>query len=149
MSMIARVVISPATKTTPVVTRVSIATRDCSSFASTASSRLSEIWSAILSGWPSVTDSEVTRDRPFGMHVSFRMATVPTFALAERQENTGVAGRKSTKSYGPLSQEVLQRQRQIMAGRDLHRVRGPQRGAERFGSRDLEIDRAGPGSPGQ
>src|ERR1051326_5797974 len=43
----------------PVVTRTSQATRPMGSSASTASRTASEIWSAILSGWPSVTDSEV------------------------------------------------------------------------------------------
>src|SRR3990170_1210625 len=51
--------ISPATTTSPVVTSVSHATRPLGSSARTASSTASEIWSAILSGWPSVTDSEV------------------------------------------------------------------------------------------
>src|SRR4051795_4845922 len=45
----------------PVVTNVSQATRLCGSSASIASRTASEIWSAILSGWPSVTDSEVKR----------------------------------------------------------------------------------------
>src|SRR2546423_6933665 len=43
----------------PVVTKVSQATRPYGSCASTASSTASEIWSAILSGCPSVTDSDV------------------------------------------------------------------------------------------
>src|ERR1017187_10133025 len=47
------VVISPATMQVPVVTRTSSAR--------TASRTASEIWSAILSGWPSVTDSDVKR----------------------------------------------------------------------------------------
>ena len=58
---VAVVVISPATTTKPVFTRVSTATRLCGSCASMASSTASEIWSQILSGWPSVTDSEVKR----------------------------------------------------------------------------------------
>ena len=53
------VVISPATTTSPVVISVSHATRASRSSVSTASSTASEIWSAILSGWPSVTDSDV------------------------------------------------------------------------------------------
>ncbi len=53
------VVISPATTTSPVVISVSHATRPFGSSASTASSTASEIWSAILSGCPSVTDSDV------------------------------------------------------------------------------------------
>ena len=39
------------------------------SSARTASSTESEIWSAILSGWPSVTDSEVKENERFGMAV--------------------------------------------------------------------------------
>src|SRR5437763_12454041 len=62
MSMYLLVVISPATTTKPVVISVSQATRLFGSFASAASSTASEIWSAILSGWPSVTDSEVKRN---------------------------------------------------------------------------------------
>ena len=51
--------ISPATMQSPVVTMVSQATRASGSWARMASRMESEIWSAILSGWPSVTDSEV------------------------------------------------------------------------------------------
>src|SRR3954469_21096034 len=63
MSAYAWVVTSPATWTWPVVIRVSTATRLRGSCASRASSMPSLIWSAILSGWPSVTDSEVNRRR--------------------------------------------------------------------------------------
>src|SRR5437763_939131 len=56
------VVISPATTTRPVVISVSHATRPLGSSVSTASSTASEIWSATLSGCPSVTDSEVKRN---------------------------------------------------------------------------------------
>jgi hypothetical protein len=55
------VVISPATITRPVVTRVSQATLPFASSVRTASRTPSETWSATLSGWPSVTDSEVKR----------------------------------------------------------------------------------------
>src|SRR3954453_17895973 len=61
MSMYFSVVISPATTISPVVISVSQATRLSGSFASAASRTASEIWSAILSGWPSVTDSDVKR----------------------------------------------------------------------------------------
>src|SRR5438045_2675249 len=54
--------ISPETTTRPVLTSVSHATRPFGSSLITASSTPSEIWSAILSGWPSVTDSEVNRN---------------------------------------------------------------------------------------
>ena len=59
--MYSSVVISPATTTSPVVISVSQATRLSGSSASTASRTASEIWSATLSGCPSVTDSEVKR----------------------------------------------------------------------------------------
>src|SRR3954467_12863086 len=57
----ASVVTSPATTTRPVVTSVSTATRLCGSSARSASRTESLIWSAILSGCPSVTDSDVKR----------------------------------------------------------------------------------------
>src|SRR2546430_16620289 len=65
MSTYVSVVISPATTTSPVVISVSQATRPWESAARTASSTESEIWSAILSGWPSVTDSEVKENERF------------------------------------------------------------------------------------
>src|SRR5580693_8644792 len=49
--------------TRPVAVRVSAATRLKGSCARQASKIASEIWSAILSGCPSVTDSEVNRKR--------------------------------------------------------------------------------------
>src|SRR5829696_1308735 len=62
MSTYTSVVISPETTTRPVFTSVSQATRPSGSSAMTASRTPSEIWSAILSGWPSVADSEVNRN---------------------------------------------------------------------------------------
>src|SRR5436190_22244113 len=55
------VVLSPARQTSPVVSNVSQATRAYGSCASMASRMQSEIWSAILSGWPIETDSLVKR----------------------------------------------------------------------------------------
>src|SRR5918998_6661479 len=63
MSAYAWVVTSPATCTWPVVIIVSTATRLCASCARSASRMPSLIASAILSGCPSVTDSEVKRRR--------------------------------------------------------------------------------------
>src|ERR687883_1888009 len=62
MSTYVVVEISPETTTRPVLTSVSQATRPVGSSRITASRTPSEIWSAILSGWPSVTDSEVNRN---------------------------------------------------------------------------------------
>ncbi|GAP60014.1 hypothetical protein AHiyo1_34380 [Arthrobacter sp. Hiyo1] len=59
ISTYASVVTSPATCTKPVVAMVSTATRDSGSAARSASRMASLIWSQILSGCPSVTDSEV------------------------------------------------------------------------------------------
>ena len=61
MSTYVSVVISPPTRTRPVVANVSHATRAAGSFAKMASSTPSLTWSQSLSGWPSVTDSEVNR----------------------------------------------------------------------------------------
>src|SRR5690242_13745003 len=54
--------------TCPVVISVSTATREAGSARSNASRIASLIWSAILSGWPSVTDSEVNRLRDMTLH---------------------------------------------------------------------------------
>src|SRR5689334_25374223 len=62
-STVARVVISPPTMTKPVLQNVSHATRDVGSCARQASSTESLTASHSLSGWPSVTDSEVKRYR--------------------------------------------------------------------------------------
>src|SRR4249919_3676625 len=62
MSTYVSVVISPETTTRPVLTRHSQATRPVGSSFITASRTPSEIWSQTLSGWPSVTDSEVNRN---------------------------------------------------------------------------------------
>src|ERR687890_1861708 len=63
MSTYEDVVTSPATWTRPVVTIVSTATRLRGSLASISSRMESLIWSQILSGCPSVTDSDVNRRR--------------------------------------------------------------------------------------
>src|SRR6476661_2343786 len=61
MSTYVSVEISPETTTSPVLTSVSHATRPVGSSRMTASRTPSEIWSATLSGCPSVTDSDVKR----------------------------------------------------------------------------------------
>ena len=66
--------------TSPVVQQVSHATLDIGSFASIASRTASEIWSQILSGCPSVTDSDVKRYldiKPF-LSFSFKNAQKST-----------------------------------------------------------------------
>src|SRR6516162_6524374 len=65
-STYALVVISPAMTTNPVAVNVSQATRLWASSLRQASRMASEIWSAILSGWPSVTDSDVNKKLSLG-----------------------------------------------------------------------------------
>src|ERR1700722_16941325 len=55
--------------TRPVAVRVSAATRLYGSCSRQASRMASETWSAILSGWPSVTDSEVKRKRSLNVRL--------------------------------------------------------------------------------
>src|ERR1700686_108541 len=62
MSAEQSVVISPTTIPNPVVTIASQATLANGALARMASRMASEIWSATLSGWPSVTDSDVNSD---------------------------------------------------------------------------------------
>ncbi len=61
MSTSADVVTSPMTTQSSLVMAVSQATRAALSCASMPSRMASETWSQTLSGWPSVTDSEVRR----------------------------------------------------------------------------------------
>src|ERR1700730_5980607 len=69
--------------TRPVAVRVSQATRLKESSARQASRMASEIWSAILSGWPSVTDSDVNKIRFFvvevGGKILFSLETASDF----------------------------------------------------------------------
>ncbi len=59
--MSAVVVTSPMTTQSPLVIAVSQATRASGSWARRPSRMASETWSQTLSGWPSVTDSDVSR----------------------------------------------------------------------------------------
>src|SRR5207302_8097571 len=60
--------------TRPVAVRVSQATRLEVSSVRQASRMASEIWSAILSGWPSVTDSDVNKIRFFTVEVGGKIS---------------------------------------------------------------------------
>src|SRR5580700_7825161 len=88
--MIAVVVISPATTTNPVVTSVSQATRPLGSWRITSSSTASEIWSAILSGWPSVTDSDVNRKFLFDSFKTSLLCTGKLFGVARNTHPEGL-----------------------------------------------------------
>src|SRR5580692_1415618 len=85
----ALVVTSPATMTTPVLTRVSQATRPRGSAARMASRTASEIWSATLSGCPSETDSEVNEklllmmSNPFRYLAKILLETTPNLGARE------------------------------------------------------------------
>src|SRR3712207_2897044 len=98
MSTYPAVVTSPAMWTWPVVIRVSTATRLFGSCASIASRIESLIWSAILSGWPSVTDSEVKRRRDMsvllgrGCASAGRTSHDPGGTLPGRDQGLAAAG---------------------------------------------------------
>src|SRR5690348_17619089 len=91
----------------PVVTRVSQATRPIGSSFRTASRTASEIWSAILSGWPSVTDSEVKRKRSSACAKRFlqREKCDPKFQKPEPEH----VPKNQTLTYGPKRVNVMQR----------------------------------------
>src|SRR5688572_14339069 len=114
MSTYVSVVISPATTTRPVVISVSHATRPSGSSRNTASSTVSETWSAILSGWPSVTDSEVNRNsRPV-------TAAKPT--------------------YWPGAHSLLSGPSAHQAGEQCGQIGTAENSADPFGDRDLDAD---------
>src|SRR5207247_8368417 len=102
LSTYSEVVISPATMTIPVVTRVSHATRPSRSTARIASRTASDIWSASLSGCPSVTDSE---EHKYPLRIA-RSISGPGDAPRLPREHLGqtVADRRRQLGLGPLAQ---------------------------------------------
>src|SRR5918999_219097 len=86
---------------TPVVTSVSHATRPIGSSARMASRTASEIWSASLSGWPSVTDSEVKRYRD-GITGGLYMP-----GLAAQQRREAIADNRSQLLLRPHSRRYV------------------------------------------
>src|ERR1700751_4567449 len=104
MSTYVSVVISPATTTSPVVISVSQATLPFGSSVRTASSTDSEIWSAILSGWPSVTDSDVKEKERVVM--AGRLANAPSLLCwfpshqPCREIRDALAGEHGADSFG-------------------------------------------------
>src|SRR6266508_6069354 len=104
ISMYSDVEISPATMTSPVVTSVSHATRHPGSTARIASRTASEIRSASLSGWPSVTDSEENRyARLIAGEHSSGSRRPPSAALPGEQLGEAVADRRRELALGPLA----------------------------------------------
>src|SRR5687767_8228075 len=79
----------------PVVTSVSHATRPTRSCARIASRMESEIWSAILSGCPSVTDSDVNRYRPL------RLMSFELLALHRLRARLPRANRPNVSDWRP------------------------------------------------
>src|SRR5262245_4917630 len=137
----------------PVVTSVSIATRDWGSCRITASSTVSEIWSAILSGCPSVTDSEVNRCFPLGMKprlpVARRKASAARSSSTQSVEDNGLSLSLSTESYSALSEHALQGESQVAARGDPEIAPRAHDSPKREGPRHLQIDGAGPGRVAQ
>src|SRR5690606_31574723 len=107
-------------------TMVSQATRACLSWAMMASSTASEIWSAILSGCPSDTDSEVNRAYSLiGNSYSFqgllrvRLGKMPQLNLkAVLEAQVQALTRDKPSGAGPAGQIFLfEAQPEIAAGR--------------------------------
>src|SRR4051794_9102264 len=133
MSTYVSVEISPATTTRPVVTSVSQATRPIGSSVRTASRIESEIWSAILSGWPSVTDSDVKRKlrsaiRPGRLPDGDRTADAQDGTVDRRPQQRLVQRRQSAGRLRP-QQRLDQRQRALQVGVDDARRLVRERGA--------------------
>src|SRR5262252_527244 len=129
MSTYVSVVISPATTTRPVVISVSQATLPFGSSVRTASSTESEIWSAILSGWPSVTDSDVKEKERVVM--AGRLANARSLLgwfpshQARGEVRDALAGEHGADSFGDrqLDPEPVREVAQHRRGRQaLHRL---------------------------
>src|SRR5207302_11511135 len=82
----------------PVVTLASHATRASGSLARMASRMASEIWSASLSGWPSVTDSDVNSDGTTGG---------PPSNLPRRQGRTTACERPQAPGFSLWDDRIL------------------------------------------
>src|SRR5918997_3483065 len=131
ISTYASVVTSPATTTRPVVTSASTATRLCGSLASIASSTESLIWSAILSGCPSVTDSEVNSLPAMGGHLPSRRGgprreeKLPSVADGQCLvpnavgEQVLAAGQRSDRLWTAQHDDLAVRLAEHQAGADL------------------------------
>src|SRR5438876_730005 len=123
------VLISPATRTRPVVSSVSQATRPSGSSARIASSTASEIWSASLSGCPSVTDSDVKRYR---LLMSGGLYEVGSFTPSARPQPFGLGPGQG--GLQPVADGGGQLRLLPRAERDVLTGGGEDRGPVRFGS---------------
>src|ERR1041385_4878115 len=79
----------------PVVTSVSQATRASRSSARIAPSTASVIWSGTVSGWPSVTDSDVKTCRLSVMEGGRNMMGTPSAAALEQTSPGGTPGQRT------------------------------------------------------
>ena len=98
------------------MTSVSHATRALGSRRRTASSMASEIWSATLSGWPSVTDSDVNRNSR-GPAVGIRRIVVETSALGSWQTPADRPMRRARLPDADLSSSWRERRGNSSPGR--------------------------------
>src|SRR5437763_16478205 len=164
MSTYVSVVISPATTTRPVVISVSQATRPSGSSVRTASSTESEIWSATLSGCPSVTDSEVNENERAPISetlASFVGRTAPHQLPRELVQRTAFEHRADTlgdrqldpEPPGEVAQHGCRRQpldhladlgqRVARRGATRHQLARAAVAAARMPARDDEVAHAG------
>lgn len=95
-------VISPKTMTIPVLVAVSQATLEAGSSTKQASRTASEIWSAILSGWPRPTDSEVKRNLPVLDEKACQCQSMASF-----QSTVHVDGDIVVMTYGAIADDFF------------------------------------------
>src|SRR3990170_2565467 len=112
------VVISPRTKTVPVVVAVSQATREFGSWRRSSSRTASDTWSQSLSGCPSVTDSLVKSSRSLAMKLV-------VIGLGPRLPLYGVLGlgRGHRVDLHPHGRQLHLRDLLVEVGRDAVHVR--------------------------
>src|SRR2546427_4472368 len=92
----------------PVVTRVSHATRAVASFFFFKQKTAYEIWSAILSGWPSVTDSEVNTWRCAGIYRSDRGLDVQASGAPSGGQPAFVVEQLQVDGFGERESQQLE-----------------------------------------
>src|SRR5271169_1705704 len=88
----------------PVVIKVSQATRLKGSSARQASTMASDIWSAILSGWPSVTDSEVNKKRSWELKGRLLLMISRSYAARAGMGGAGCSYPEQANRFAPYLQ---------------------------------------------
>src|SRR5579863_5902178 len=102
--------------TRPVAVRVSAATRLYGSCSRQASRIASDTWSAILSGWPSVTDSEVNKKRSLNFGL-LPIEGIHRIGLPQWLDGPDCACEKKQETRSPTIRRVPASMRHACTGR--------------------------------